>query len=180
MDFKVWGVCNALIMCWSFTALCLWWKESGKLICYLWRYEYKLFRDGCSEMIFKAKKNKKLCVYVLWDWENLQYLIDVTSTGGLSVSLPVFFFFLPYCQEKLPGEKETRRSFCGKWELVSNGCCYLCYVATSAFCQLQASLYVNNLNWAVEVSESARGRQHALPTAELFPRTKRSFPLQLK
>lgn len=118
MDFKVWGVCNALIMCWSFTALCLWWKESGKLICYLWRYEYKLFRDGCSEMIFKAKKNKKLCVYVLWDWENLQYLIDVTSTGGLSVSLPFFFFFFCHIARKsYRGRKKREDHFVGSESL---------------------------------------------------------------
>lgn len=148
-------------MCWNSTAPRLWWKESGKWICYLW---------GLKIQTVQGWLRKKECECALREEK------PTVSHRCDRHWLIVFFFFLPYCQEQLPGVKEMRKSFCGKWKLVSNDCCYLCYVATSAFCQLQVSFYVNNLNWAAQVSESARSRQHALPTTELFPCIKRPPP----
>lgn len=118
MDFKVWGVCNALIMCWSFTALCLWWKESGKLICYLWRYEYKLFRDGCSEMIFKAKKKKKIvCVCALRLRKPTVSHRRDKHWWLVCVSSSFFFFFCHIARKSYRGRKKREDHFVGSESL---------------------------------------------------------------
>lgn len=68
-------------------------------------------------MIFKAKKKKKIvCVCALrlrkptvsHRRDKHWWLVCVSS---------FFFFFLPYCQEKLPGEKKREDHFVGSESL---------------------------------------------------------------
>lgn len=76
-----------------------------------------------------------VCVCAFKKEENVQHLIDVTSIGGLSNFL-LFFAILQRTATRGERNGKKKNLFFLWEELVSNDCCYLCYAATSPFCQL--------------------------------------------
>lgn len=135
IDFKVGRVCNALIMYWSFTAQCLWWGWRINLL-------FAVLKIQTAQLQKCHLKKGAL-------GKEKQCLADVASI---------------VCFPSAEGGK-MRRSFNEKWKLVSNDCCYLCYVATfltiSSLCLCQQFQLSCNKWVSVHIAD-------AFPTIELF------------